>query len=318
VVRVRFMDGSVKTFGISSGVTAEEMLKLVAEKIELKEYSTFAIFEAKDEWERCLDADEKPAELKGGGKDKDALIFKKRIFLRDDMRESNDLVARQYIFLQALYNVIESVYPCSSDEVVRLAGYHVQIVYGDHNSSTHVSGFLQPNLAKFVPKNMISTKKPQEWETAIFKEHRKHIGQSADDAKLMYLNTVRKWDFYGTTFFPPCKLTSQVKKIKGKVVIGVNQDGLMLLKSKDQSVISKHPYTEICSWASSSSTFAFEFGTQNEATKFTFETKHGSIIASTIQTYIDILVDMLTNGEQEEDDSAVSGNSVASDGDSDV
>lgn len=36
--------------------------------------------------------------------------------------------------------------------------------------------------------------------------------------------------------------------------------------------------------------------------KYTFETKVGTIIAGTVQTYIDILVQMLKNGEDSGDD----------------
>jgi len=81
-------------------------------------------------------------------------------------------------------------------------------------------------------------------------------------------------------------------------LIGVNAEGILVLK-KDKERISTHPFTEICSWASSATTFAFEFGTQTESQKYTFETRQGAIIASTIQTYIDILVEILKNGEEE-------------------
>ena len=47
-------------------------------------------------------------------------------------------------------------------------------------------------------------------------------------------------------------------------------------------------------------------------TRFLFQ---GAIIASTIQTYIDILVEMLTNGNEEEEESTASvGTSHGSDG----
>ena len=110
------------------------------------------------------------------------------------------------------------------------------------------------------------------------------------------------------------------------MLIGVNADGILVLKKDKvlqkkknyqgktgfcfcwllvffffcfQERISTHPFTEICSWASSATTFAFEFGTQTESQKYTFETRQGAIIASTIQTYIDILVEVLKNGEDE-------------------
>lgn len=99
-----------------------------------------------------------------------------------------------------------------------------------------------------------------------------------------------------------------------------------------QELISEHLFTEICSWASSSATFAFEYGNQTESVKYSFETKQvrtpafpgqlvplansdlqGAIIAATIQTYIDILVQMLKNGEDDEDE----GQSGASEEDGD-
>jgi hypothetical protein len=55
------------------------------------------------------------------------------------------------------------------------------------------------------------------------------------------------------------------------------------------------------SWASSVGTFAFEYGNPNHSEKHTFETDQGAIIAATIQTYIDILVQMLrcdSDGEE--------------------
>lgn len=310
VVRVRFMDASVKAFAIDQEDHVDELLQTVSSKLELKEHGNFALFEAKDDWERCLDLTESPAEvMKGweaGGKDKEGsyFLFKKRIFGRDDAKELMDPIAKHYNYLQALANVINGEYPCTVEEAIRLAGLQVQIVYGDHNHDTHCSGFLASNLDKFIPKTLMGQKKPAEWEQVVFKEHRTHIGVSSELAKTQYLNQVKKWEFYGTTFFPIAKLVANSKKIKsGKYIIGVNCDGILLLKPKDRSLISKHPFTEICSWASSSSTFAFEFGSQNDATKYTFETKHGVNIAATIQTYIDILVQMLTYGEVDDDES---------------
>jgi hypothetical protein len=81
---------------------------------------------------------------------------------------------------------------------------------------------------------------------------------------------------------------------------GVNFEGIHLLKVRNKETISDHLYTEICSWASSSTTFGFEFGNQSDSQKYTFDTKMGTIIAATVQTYIDILVQMLKNGEEEE------------------
>jgi len=323
VIRVHFMDSSVKAVLVDPQATADVLLRTVIEKLELKEHHCFALFEKKDNWERCLEPEEKPLELqktwpKDDSKEESAhFLFKKKIFIRDDDKEMEDAVAKHLLYIQAVHNVICSDYPCTAEEAIKLAGLQVHIVYGDYNQHTFVNGFLtvhSNDLKNFVPKHLFNTKKPNEWETNIFKEHQKHRGKNKEEAKTQYLAMVKKWPFYGTTFYPPCKSINNGRKIPSKVIIGVNAEGILLLKPKDKDLISTHPFTEICSWASSSSTFAFEFGTQSEATKYTFETKQGSIIAQTIQTYIDILVDMLTNGGDDPTDSTATGTSMGSEG----
>jgi len=272
----------------------------------MKEDACFAIFEKKDGWERCLDQDEKPCELmslwstdSNSTSKPCAFVFKKKIFLRDDDKEMQDLIAKHHVYIQALHSVIESENPCSVEDAIKLAAIQVQITYGDHKQPTHVVGFLSANLKQFVPKDLFPTKKPTEWETLIFKVHAQNVGKSEEEAKTEYLEIVKQWPFYGTTFYPPCRSIGS-RKIPAKVIIGVNAEGILLLK-KDKELVSTHPFTEICSWASSSTTFAFEFGSQAESQKYTFETKQGAIIAASIQTYIDILVQMLKSGEEEED-----------------
>jgi myosin-7 len=303
VVRVHFMDDSIRAFAVEENWTAEQLKATVVERMGMKEDSCFFIFERKDGWERCLEPEEKPCELMTlWGSDSNpppskgpAFVFKKKIFLRDDEREISDLIAKHHVFIQAQHSVIESEYPCNAEDAVKLAGLQVQIVYGDHKPGTHTVGFLSANLRQFIPKDLFQQKRPNEWETLIFKAHAANSAKSEEDAKTEYLDIVKLWRFYGTTFFPPCK-TIGVNKIPNKVIIGVNAEGILLLK-KDKELISTHPFTEICSWASSSTTFAFEFGSQAESQKYTFETKQGAIIAATIQTYIDILVQMLKSGE---------------------
>jgi len=226
-----------------------------------------------------------------------AFIFKKKIFLRDDSKEMEDTVAKHLVYIQALHSVIESEYPCSIDDALKLAGLQVQIVYGDHKAVSHTVGFLTQNLKQFVPKDLFPQKRPNEWEASIFRAHAMNLGKSSEEAKTEYLEIVKQWPFYGTTFFPPCKSIGN-RKLPQKVIIGVNAEGILLLK-KDKELVSTHPFTEICSWASSSATFAFEFGSQSESQKYTFETRQGAIVASTIQTYIDILVQMLKTPDEE-------------------
>jgi len=183
VVRVHFMDDSCRAFAVDEGTTSDQLKATIVERIELKEDACFALFEKKDGWERCMEPEEKPCELmalwtdSSGSKSAKnstnakevkeslrdaafAFIFKKKIFLRDDEREMQDPVAKHLVYIQALYCVIESEYPCTPDDAIRLAGLQVQIVYGDHKTGTHVVGFLTQNIKQYLPKDLFPTKRP--------------------------------------------------------------------------------------------------------------------------------------------------------------
>lgn len=89
--------------------------------------------------------------------------------------------------------------------------------------------FFRQNLKKFVPKELFGAKKPTEWESAILKAHSTNLGKSAEDSMGEYLTIVKEWPFYGTTFFPPCKSINN-KKLPAKITIGVNAEGILVLK----------------------------------------------------------------------------------------
>jgi len=212
VVRVHFMDDSCKAFAIDENATTDELRAIVIEKLELKEDSCFALFEKRDDWERCLDGDEKPSEImqewgdnQNGAKVKSenppTFVFKKKIFLRDDDREMEDEVAKHLLYIQARRSVLQSEYPCGVDEAIQLGGLQVQETYGDHNPAVHVVGFLSNTLKQFVPKHLLPTKRSQEWEQLLFKAHATHVGKSGEDAQTEYLEIVKQWPYYGTTFF---------------------------------------------------------------------------------------------------------------------
>lgn len=133
-----------------------------------------------------------------------------------------------------------------------MAGLQVQIVYGDHKAVSHTVGFLtywilfffkkncryllfffskltSQNLKQFVPKDLFPQKRPNEWEASIFRAHAMNLGKSSEEAKTEYLEIVKQWPFYGTTFFPPCKSIGN-RKLPQKVIIGVNAEGILLLK----------------------------------------------------------------------------------------
>ena len=267
--------------------------------------------------ERCLDPDEKPAEVlslwnvdpkkKETGKETlkeltNALIFKKKIFLRDDEKELQDPIAKLFVFHQVfvkihyrkhhLWNECNKFFfllgrgECHWFRITLLSGWCRQTCgsqmpnqfrrsqtcnsccwFSDVSCShsffqlIHFGFANSQQLKNFVPKDLLPNKKTSEWETLILKAHSQNIGKSADEAMTEYLNIVKEWPFYGTTFFPPCK-TINIKKLPAKVLIGVNADGILVLK-KDKVLQKKKTTREKLGFAFVDCLFFFFFAFRN-------------------------------------------------------
>jgi hypothetical protein len=320
VVRVFMVDETKHGFGVDEHATSAQLIKEVAVKIALKEDQHFALFEVRGDEERCLAADEKPAAvverwaqlmpstLKNSADPTNnnlgefRLVFKKKIFVRDEDESDSrdyDKVAKHLLYIQALHSVIEGEYTCTPEDAVKLAGLQMQVIYGNYNASTHMPGFFGQNLSSFVPKPLMPLKPTKEWELLIVASHKIRTGMSSEEAEMEYLNIVKSWPLYGTKYFKNCKLTTKNKLLPQKVNIGVNLDGIVLANHKDkEQQLGVYYFTDLLSWSTThngaQSTFTFEVaGQNNEPVKYTFETKHAEAINDLVQSYVDVLINMI-------------------------
>lgn len=313
ILRVSILGASSRSaYNVDEKASSSHLIGLVSRRLDLTDdsQSQFAIYEVKGEEERCLLPEEKPGSLVSPSNPDPKLVFKRKIFTRDEDEGKEDKVAKNLIFHQAVHSVIEGEYPCPSvDDVIRLAALQTQANFGEHNPTKHIPGFFGSNLSQHVPKSIIASKQPKEWEMAIFKCHSelskgKSEEEAKNDAKNEYLNIVKSWKCYGTQYFKNCRTVTAPAKLKmgnAKVTIGVNIDGITVLmgKEKDLTTLS-FPYTDLLSWSTGSQSlqkepsFSFEVGSSsNDPTKYVFETKFASSINDLVQNYVDVLIDMI-------------------------
>jgi len=320
LVRVYMVDETKHGLMVDENITTTQLIKEVAKKIRMEDDTHFAIFETRGTEERCLAPDEKPVMTSEKWSPTTSLlktsvsvdnpnngaefrlVFKKKVFTRgedDSDVKPYDEVHKHMLYIQALHDVIEGEYPCGVDDAVRLAALQTQVIYGDHNPANHVPGFFGPNLSSFIPKALMPQKQQKEWEMLIFKAHIGKKGLPPSDAETDYLNIVKAWPHYGTKYFRNCRVLSK-SKLPQKVMIGVNLDGIVLSNNKDkEQSFGSYNYSDLLSWSTShntgQSTFSFEVAQSNtnDGTKFSFETRHADAINDLVQSYVDVLIQMI-------------------------
>lgn len=319
LVRVYTVDETKHGLMVDENITAAQLIKEVAKKIRLEDDTYFAIYETRGTEERCLAPEEKPVlisekwsptpllktSMSADNPNFGAefrLVFKKKVFTRAEDDSDNkpyDEMHKHMLYIQALHDVIEGEYPCGVEDAVRLAALQTQVVYGDHKPDNHIPGFFGSNLSSFIPKPLLPQRPQKEWETMIFKVHIGKKGLPPSEAEIDYLNIVKAWPHYGTKYFRNCRILSKTK-LPQKVMIGVNLDGIIIANNKDkEQSFGSYRYSDLLSWSTShntgQSTFSFEVAqtNTNDGTKFSFETRHADAINDLVQTYVDVLIQMI-------------------------
>lgn len=143
-IRIFFLDGSVRAFGVDESTTASQITAQIVERFELKKSKYFGLFERIDGQDRLLNSDEKVVLLKRSWKIKSyeegdsilkksetgvtaLFIFKQAIFFREEDDEIfEDPVARNLAYIQAVRSVIDGDYYYGPQEFTYLAALQFQ------------------------------------------------------------------------------------------------------------------------------------------------------------------------------------------------
>ena len=316
-LRVRMLDGSVKTVLIDESQPVSNLMVVICTKIGITNhdefslvrnfpdegpYSTGTLTIRRREKERTLDykMEQLKKKLKtdddldwvdhaktlreqGIDPDEETLLLRRKFFFSDHNVDSRDPVQLNLLYVQARNAIIAGSHPVTLQEAAAFAGLQCQIQFGDFVESKHKPGFL--DLKEFLPKDYAKNKGV---EKRVNSEHRKQVGLSELEAKTRYVQCARSLKTYGVTFF----LVKEKMKGKNKLVprlLGVTKDSVLRLDEKTKEIVKTWPLTTVKRWAASPNSFTLDFGDYSDS-YYSVQTMEGEQISQLIAGYIDIIL----------------------------
>ncbi|CAH2056203.1 unnamed protein product, partial [Iphiclides podalirius] len=320
-LRVRMLDGTVKTLLVDDSQIVANLMVVICTKIGITNYDEYGL--VREEQKEEVDPCEKPnygtltLKRKHQEKERDAkmeqlrkklrtddevnwvepsktlreqgveasetLLLRRKLFYSDRNVDSRDPVQLNLLYVQARDAILAGTHPITQDKACEFAGIQCQIQFGDHKEDKHTSGFL--DLKEFLPASYVKVKGI---EKKIFKEHRKHAGLSELDAKVLYTKSARDLKTYGVAFF----LVKEKMKGKNKLVprlLGVTKDSVLRLDEKTKEILQTWPLTTVRRWCASPNTFTLDFGDYSDQ-YYSVQTTEAEQILQVIAGYIDIIV----------------------------
>lgn len=219
LVRVYHLDGTYDVLPVTSWVTPSLLKAMVCEKRNIQNAEAFGIYEMTPEGEeRFLDPDERILDLiaywqrlfeeeKAKGEDAEAKKLKKkalgghfyRVVFKVHMYfepAKDDVSAAHEMYVQAVYDVVSARYPCGEKDCLYLGALQLQAEYGDAGLAD-----LQTKLVRFMPAKYAEGTRISELANELKKLHALHAGKSVADSEAEYLNYVKEWQVYGSSFF---------------------------------------------------------------------------------------------------------------------
>jgi hypothetical protein len=260
VIRVHLLNGHYKTVPAECWTTIRDLNQMVAKKLKIQDASPFATFEvSSNDEERVLDEDDRVLDLlsywqrefgttkKGKAPPTFQFIFKMRLFF--DISDT-DTAAIDLAYIQAVHDVTDSRYPCNEDDCLTLAALQAQETFGDFNGT---SPFKDTGLVNFLPAKYLKGDAQGELEGKILKIYQKLKGYSSTEAKLNYLDYVKSWKIYGSSYFFVEPQNS--RDFPSDVVLAINAKGILVVDPETKDFLAEYPYSEVVTWGHSAQTF---------------------------------------------------------------
>ncbi|XP_024872022.1 talin-1 isoform X2 [Temnothorax curvispinosus] len=321
-LRVRMLDGTLKTMLVDDsqpvanlmvvictkiGITNHDEYSLVRELVEDENenqkpgnFGTLTLKRKKEEkGERDAKMEQLRKKLKTddevnwidpsktlreqGIDESETVLLRRKFFFSDQNIDSRDPVQLSLLYVQARDAILDGTHPITQEKACVFAGIQCQIQFGDYKEEKHKPGFL--DLKEFLPQSYVKVKGI---EKKVFAEHKKHIGLSELDAKVLYTKTARSLNTYGVTFF----LVKEKMKGKNKLVprlLGVTKDSVLRLDEKTKEILKTWPLTTVRRWGASPNTFTLDFGDYSDQ-YYSVQTTEAEQILQLIAGYIDIIL----------------------------
>ncbi|CAG9820976.1 unnamed protein product [Phaedon cochleariae] len=324
VCRFFFLDGRTKAIDVHPTDTAGDAARKLAERLGLRNLDGWAIYQSRPDGEEHVRAhhylydiiaqwelnqnklvpssglatlSRRSAQAVSGGENR--FIFKRRLF-KSSRELSQDPVEVNLLYAQAVHSVVKcDDFPVTEKVALQLAGLQAQVALGNPKDNNKLEYYT--DLDTYLPYRISRTRGDDVWVPIIAQAHRQYGANRTElTAKALYLSCVMQYPLYGTTMYP---VTYRGYWSYGNALtLGVNFDGIMLIKNDDKFVLSEFRYQDIESILLDPSDSFVTITLQrhlsdNNHKCYVFETAQKSEIGSLIASYCPSLAGWLAENE---------------------
>mmetsp|Transcript_24752 Transcript_24752/g.72588 ORF Transcript_24752/g.72588 Transcript_24752/m.72588 type:complete len:799 (-) Transcript_24752:82-2478(-) len=308
-IRVNFLDSKYVMVPVNSWTTAAQLNKLIAMRLGVKTWEPFAIFEVstRDE-ERVLEPDERILDLvaywarlnneertkKGKHSEVEEFHFVYKVHLFFDVPEE-DAAGVEMTYIQSTHDVVDARYPCSEQDAITLAALQVQEEFGDHPGDP--CHYITGKMSRYLAEKYIEASSEPELEHQVLQLYVKLNGYSQQEARLSYLDYVKSWKIYGSSYY--FAEPQNNRDFPPEVVLAINAKSILVVDPESKEFLKEYPYSQVLTWGHSQNSFVVVLGPYAKQVKIYFKTDQGKEMNTVVRSYVEHIVGRNTPGAAE-------------------
>ena len=191
------------------------------------------------------------------------------------------------MYVQATHDVVDGRYICSDQDAITLAALQIQEEFGDIPTEGPCT-YLKGNLGKYLSAKMMESANDDDLEDQLLKLYSKLSGYSAKEARLSYLDYVKSWKIYGSSYFRA--EPKQNREFPHEVILAINAKGILIVDPQTREFLQEYPYSQVVTWGHRRTHTSSSASGAVKQTKVYFKTDRGKEMNVMVRSYVEALM----------------------------
>lgn len=188
-------------------------------------------------------------------------IFKREALLSLPVEKKiTDEAVLKLLYGEAHQRVLAGTYPIKVKDAASLAAIQSQILYGNYVKEKHPPGFIASAFKEYVPSYILKETTVEDLESKVFQQWQVYTGRSQVICRHLYLQYLRQYPFYGSTFFPACRSLPPngfFEQRREHLLVGINSGGVQIVDLDKKRVVFNQ-YWDNVKFVHTADTLVFE------------------------------------------------------------
>ena len=200
------------------------------------------------------------------------------------IENEEDVSSIEMMYIQGVHDVLNMVDLCKSEDTYDLAALQLQNKLGDYDAEK-TAMILNREVERYVPARVFDMVDRAVVISSVCQRYSELTGYTSQEARLVYLQIVREFPSYGSSYF---LVTSGALSSKGsqEVVVAITPKGLFIIDNHTKEYIQNYLYEKILTWGHSPTQFILATGTVTSKKTVSFKCSSGKDMNDMMTVYV--------------------------------